>query len=238
KPVKPSDMTTLLGSCPIHKAVVKAVGYGQVPCQEVIATLTGVIATHGQPAVDGVARALLDYEQHGTVLYAKLKPALHVYCRMLLGPMPSEWPTWWQNADGTDRTGKPAVWPPVLPGPPQLTKEEEVLRSLPIGVLAERLHDARLRFIRNRSPKTAKKAYLEVQAILAEYQRREMVPPPEPTYVEPDAGERDRLARVSAEQLANELQTARERYNAFSPGSKAGKEASHQIELLYAEYQR
>jgi hypothetical protein len=41
-----------------------------------------------------------------------LKPELHINCRQLLGPMPSEWLGWWQKADGSDRKGKPKVWPP------------------------------------------------------------------------------------------------------------------------------
>src|SRR5437764_1212850 len=32
KPAKPADIAALVGTSPIHKAVVKAVGYGKVPC--------------------------------------------------------------------------------------------------------------------------------------------------------------------------------------------------------------
>src|SRR5437764_51077 len=140
KPARPADIATLVGTCPVHKAVVKAVGYGKVPCREVVATLKEMIGQHGQATVDTVARSLLDYEQHGTTLYALLKPQLHVHCRMLLGPMPSEWGTWWQDADGSDRTDKPKAWPPTPPGPPPPTKEELELRDLPLRMLADRLH--------------------------------------------------------------------------------------------------
>jgi hypothetical protein len=235
---KAPDLDRLITSCPVHKAIVKAVGYGSQPCHEIVEKLKDVVTTHGRAAVDGVATALLDYEQHCTVLYAKLKPVLYVYCRTLLGPMPSEWATWWQNADGSDRKGKPADWPPKLPGPPKLSAEEAALAALTTQELSERLHAARRRFIQKRSPQSSKKAYADLQRLLAEYARRDRVPPPEPTSFEPQSQETERLGRVSEDQLGCELQAARERYNRFSPGSKAGKEASYKIDLLYAEHQR
>src|SRR5205085_3529649 len=140
-----------------------------LPCKDVIDKLKDVIDKHGQPTVDAAAKNLLDYEQHGNVLYAKLKSRLHLHCRMLLGLMPSEWDTWWQNANGTDRKGKPKDWPPVLPGPPKLTKEEEELQALPLRMLADRLHAARqrVRTLSKRS-KAGKKAKAEVERIEAE----------------------------------------------------------------------
>src|SRR5947209_5436581 len=118
KPAKKPTVSDLIDSIPIVLAFVKALGYGMLPCGDVIEALKDVIATHGQPAVDAAGRDLLAIERHSGEGYAKLKPDLHVHCRQLLGPMPSEWASWWVNADGSQRTGKPAVWPPVLPGPP------------------------------------------------------------------------------------------------------------------------
>jgi hypothetical protein len=46
---------------------------------------------------------------------------------MLLGLMPSEWDTWYRNADGTDRNGKLKDWPPKLRGPP--AKPEQPLTT-------------------------------------------------------------------------------------------------------------
>src|SRR5438477_540196 len=110
---KQPTVSQLIDTDPIYRAVVKVVGYGTLPCSTVIEALKDVIATHGQPAVDAAGRELLAIERHSGEGYAKLKPELHVHCRQLLGPMPSEWPTWWKNADGSDRKGKPKTWPPV-----------------------------------------------------------------------------------------------------------------------------
>src|SRR5436309_745517 len=100
KPKQPT-VSDLIDTDPVHKAIVKAIGYGTLPCSQVIETLKDVIATHGQPAVDAAGRELLEIERHDGAGYAKLKPELHPACRQLLGPMPSEWATWWQNADGS-----------------------------------------------------------------------------------------------------------------------------------------
>ena len=105
------------------------------------------------------------------------------YCRGLLGPMPSEWDTWWQNADGSDRTGKPKDWPPTRPGPPEPTKEELELRNLPLRMLADRLHAAR-HTLKHYSPRSqaAKLAKEKVARIEAEYARRNLVLPVTPPY--------------------------------------------------------
>ena len=46
------------------------------------------------------------------------------------------------------------------------------------------------------------------------------------------------LVTLTEEELGNVLRAARERFNSHSPNSKAGKEASHEIAGLYAEYRR
>src|SRR5947209_5413651 len=117
--MKQPSVSDRISTDPVYRAVVKAVGYGTLPCDAVIEALKDVIATHGQPAVDAAGRDLLEIERHGGEGYARLKPELHNACRMILGPTPAEWPTWWQNADGSDREGKPKDWPPKLPGPPE-----------------------------------------------------------------------------------------------------------------------
>ncbi len=228
KPAKPADVATLIGTSPAHQAVIRSVGWGKVPCKDALDRLKESLAALGQPALDAAARELLDYERHGETLYAFIKPALHVHCRMLIGPMPREWATWWQNADGSDRKGKPADWPPKLPGPPEPTKEESELRGLSIPELAERLHTARLSWIR-RGPatKVSRRAWTEVQTILAEYQRR--------GYVAPQDQARTRL---SDDELRRALRDERQRYNASSTNSREGREASQEIDMLYAEFKR
>ena len=185
KPARPS-IGDRIGPDAICNAIVKTIGYGKIPCQEVLAKLKDVIARRGQPTVDAAARELLAYEQHGDVLYALIKPALHVHCRQLLGPMPSEWKDWYVNADGSERPGRPQIWPPVLPGPPLPEptsfkpgpRVNQGLEALPHKVLAERLEDARHR-ISVYGPHSGqhKRAEADRKRIEAEYVRRKLTLP-------------------------------------------------------------
>lgn len=115
--MKPDHLLSAVYSDPVYRAIIRTVGYGWLPTTDIVGKITDVTMTHGRQAVDEAARELLDYETHDAVVYAKLKTRLHVFCRGQIGPMPCEWDTWWLNDNGTERPGKPKVWPPILPGP-------------------------------------------------------------------------------------------------------------------------
>src|SRR4051794_32505748 len=57
-PMKPkqSDLPFLIGTCPLHQAIIKACGYGKQPCKTILEALKPILARHGQPKVDQVAR--------------------------------------------------------------------------------------------------------------------------------------------------------------------------------------
>jgi hypothetical protein len=179
---------------PIYTAIVKAVWWHTLPTAKVIDQLKDVIAQNGQPAVDAAAGDLLDYERHDGVFYARLKPELHVHCRILLGPMPSEWKDWWQNADGTDRKGKPKVWPPKLEGPP------------PPAPTPSR---------RGRSAKPSAGGSAATDVLDAQT-----------------------VSKLTETMLGDRLDMARQRFNAYSPNSAVGRQASREIDLLTEEYRR
>ena len=46
KPPKP-DVVALIGSCPVHKAVIKTLGYGRKPCKAIIAELKKASPSRG-----------------------------------------------------------------------------------------------------------------------------------------------------------------------------------------------
>jgi hypothetical protein len=125
--MKPDHLLAAVYSDPVYRAIIRAVGYGCLPTTDIVAKLMDVTTTHGRQAVEDAARELLDYETHESVVYGKLKTRLHVFCRGQIGPMPCEWDTWWLNGNGTDRPGKPKVWPPILPGPGKPAPVEEKL---------------------------------------------------------------------------------------------------------------
>jgi hypothetical protein len=147
-----------------------------------------VIDKHGQPAVQAAANELLNSEGQGSETRWSLKPELHVHCRMLLGPMPSEWKDWWQNTDGSDRKGKLKKWPPHRKGfdnpPAKPAGEEMKLQTVPLRTLAGRLHASR-RQARTLAGEEAKEAQAEVERIEAEYQRRGYVIPETPEQEQP-----------------------------------------------------
>ena len=102
KPAKPT-VSSLIDTDPIYRAIVKAVGYGQKTCKEVIEAIKGVTEKHGQEAVAEASKELLDYEAAAGDRWCKIKPELHNACRMLLGRLPP---------NGRRGTSKPQMGPP------------------------------------------------------------------------------------------------------------------------------
>lgn len=229
--MKPHEVAHAIHHRPVFPDVVRAVGYGQIPCAEVTRTLQSIIEAHGRDAVDAAARELLDYEPQGGVLYAKLKTSLHVHARPILGPMPSEWATWWQNADGTDRKGKPKVWPPKLRGLPPMSKEEKDLRELTLPALADRLHAAR-RHAATLGPRgrAATKAQRDVGKIESEYVRRGLcMPLTTPAVAETGFG--------SLDDRQLEASLHERRWRAAKRGPIA-KQAKAEVPAIEAEFRR
>lgn len=260
-----SDMSKLIGSCPVHTAVVKAVGYGWVSCEQVVAKLTDATAAHGRPAVEGVARALLDYEHEGNTVYCRLKPVLHVYCRTLLGPMPSEWDHWWQNADGSDRKGKPEDWPPKLLTPAEQEQaakaaEASAAKTAPLvaaGLSADSVteveqltttHGRQLRLIlkaahdmfrvsRPGDPMHAE-AIRRMDLIEAEMRRRGNKVPPRPAWTDPYDPDIDRFRQATTVRLRELLDGVRHELTEHLPDSVTYEEALRDVGLIEAELNR
>ncbi len=246
KPGKPT-VADKIRTSPLYKSIVKAVGYGQPANTDVITRLKCEIEHYGQQAVSDAAGELLDYEVHGGKHYARIKPELHVHCRMLLGPMPSEWDSWWLNADGTERKGKPKVWPPKLPGPPKVqrppdhTKEEEELQRLPFRMLTDRLHAARHKARAfGQETRDGQRAREELDRLEAEYARRRAPAPEAAGGGEPTAApsEDEGLRRLPLRVLADRLHESRQHARTLSPRSEEGKKALAEVETIEAEYRR
>jgi hypothetical protein len=198
-------------------------------------------------AVSAAAAELLDYEVHGGKHYARLKPALHVRCRMLLGPMPSEWDTWWQNADGTDRQGKAKDWPPKLPGPPKETApsagatdalDARAAAKLTEPMLGDRLDMARRRYgAYGADSPVGRQAGEELELLAAEYRRRGLTIPVLPSAVEPTTtpGEMG-LTEIPLRMLAGRLHESRQQ--ARTLGGEEAQKAEARVGQIEAEYQR
>jgi hypothetical protein len=253
KPAKHSVAAEKLGrSDPIYTAVVQAVWYHTLPTATIIDRLKDVIAQHGQPAVEAAASELLDYQQHDGVPYARLKPELYLRCRMLNGPMPSEWETWWQNADGRDRKGKPKVWPPKVEGPPAPSAAKPVDSAKPAAVtppslatdaldaqtvttltermLGDRLHMARQRYgAYSPNSDVGRQASREIDLLSDEYKRRGLTIP-----VSATAGR-----GFGSMSLADLTATYRERqFRARTHrGKPAGRQAKDDVARIEGEFQ-
>jgi hypothetical protein len=182
-----------------YTAVARAVRYATLPCDELRKKLADAEKELGTPQLDQAARELLDYDHEGKTLVARLKPEARKFCRQLLGPPPEEEDDFWRHPDGTPMerppkqqlpatTKKPTRKPrpePAAPLPePQPPSEEEVLRSMPLPVLAERLHEARWSLQSNGERSwLGMQAKREVSLLEAEYRRRELVIPETPNPV-------------------------------------------------------
>ena len=74
---KPVPVAELIGRSPVHNAVVKAVGYGKVPCRDVMAKLADVIQQHGQPAVDQATRDSITSAGYGPYFIHRTGHSIH-----------------------------------------------------------------------------------------------------------------------------------------------------------------
>ena len=202
-PSKEQPLVVRLQTDPALREVVRLVGYRGIPTPISDADYKRLIEKYGRERLGRASEELVDIDTEKKL--ATLKAEVRRLCQAILGPSPEEWDTFYEGIENpppnpyaaepapTKRKRKPRPVKKeidlVADAVADAIREEtgmnvevrtpDPLETLQLEVLEDQLNNARMRCLTSKTTKAQNRAYQEVQRLLAEYERRKTVPPPE-----------------------------------------------------------